>query len=135
MPADFLSINDISSAEILTLLDWADAYRNRQDESKPLAGQSVALLFEKPSLRTKLSFDIGIHELGGHAVYLAGDEIGLDVREPVEDMASVVERWVVAIVARVNITWASTTMIPPPAFDDVLLTNDVFVIDVWPAAP
>jgi len=102
MPADFLSINDISSAEILTLLDWADAYRNRQDESKPLAGQSVALLFEKPSLRTKLSFDIGIHELGGHAVYLAGEEIGLDVRETVEDMASVVERWVVAIVARVN---------------------------------
>ena len=102
MPADFLSINDISSAEILTLLDWADAYRNRQDESKPLAGQSVALLFEKPSLRTKLSFDIGIHELGGHAVYLADEEIGLDVRETVEDMASVVERWVVAIVARVN---------------------------------
>jgi ornithine carbamoyltransferase len=102
MPADFLSINDISTAEILTLLDWADAYRNRQDESKPLAGQSVALLFEKPSLRTKLSFDIGIHELGGHAVYLAGEEIGLDVRETVEDMASVVERWVVAIVARVN---------------------------------
>lgn len=102
MPADFLSINDISSAEILTLLDWADAYRNRQDEGKPLAGQSVAMLFEKPSLRTKLSFDIGIHELGGHAVYLAGEEIGLDVRETVEDMASVVERWVVAIVARVN---------------------------------
>jgi len=102
MPADFLSINDISTAEILTLLDWADAYRNRQDESKPLAGQSVAMLFEKPSLRTKLSFDIGIHELGGHAVYLAGEEIGLDVRETVEDMASVVERWVVAIVARVN---------------------------------
>ena len=102
MPADFLSINDISTAEILTLLDWADAYRNRQDEGKPLAGQSVAMLFEKPSLRTKLSFDIGIHELGGHAVYLAGEEIGLDVRETVEDMASVVERWVVAIVARVN---------------------------------
>ena len=102
MPADFLSINDISTAEILTLLDWADAYRTHQDERKPLAGQSVALLFEKPSLRTKLSFDIGIHELGGHAVYLADEEIGLDVRESVEDMASVVERWVVAIVARVN---------------------------------
>jgi ornithine carbamoyltransferase len=102
MPADFLSINDLTSAEILTLLDWADAYRERRDEGKPLAGQSVAMLFEKPSLRTKLSFDIGIHELGGHPVYMAADEIGLDVREPVEDMASVVERWVSVIVARVN---------------------------------
>jgi ornithine carbamoyltransferase len=102
MPADLLSINDLTSEEIRTLLDWADAYRERRDEGKPLAGQSVALLFEKPSLRTKLSFDVGIHELGGHAVYLSGDEIGLDVREPVEDIAAVVERWVVAIVARVN---------------------------------
>ena len=59
------------------------------------------MLFEKPSLRTKVSFDIAAYELGGHAVYLGADEVGLDKREPVEDVARVLERWASVIVARV----------------------------------
>ena len=102
MPTDFLSMNDLSDGELQTLLDWGDSYRSRTDSTQPLAGQSVVLLFEKPSLRTKLSFDIGIHELGGHAIYMGSNEVDLDVREPVEDVAAVIERWVAAIVARVN---------------------------------
>jgi ornithine carbamoyltransferase len=102
MPSDFLSMNDLTDSDLQMLLDWGDGYHSRTDSTQPLAGQSVVLLFEKPSLRTKLSFDIGIHELGGHAVYMGSNEVGLDVREPVEDVASVVERWVAAIVARVN---------------------------------
>ncbi|MDA1036156.1 MAG: ornithine carbamoyltransferase [Chloroflexi bacterium] len=102
MPTDFLSMNDISDGELQTLLNWGDSYRSRSENSQPLAGQSVVLLFEKPSLRTKLSFDIGVYELGGHAIYMGGNEVDLDAREPVEDVAAVIERWVVAIVARVN---------------------------------
>lgn len=60
------------------------------------------MLFEKPSLRTKVSFDVGVHELGGHAIYLGKGEVDMDSREPVEDVASVLEQWVAMIVARVN---------------------------------
>lgn len=102
MPSDFLSINDVTDAELKTLLDWGETYHSRTDTSQPLAGQSVVLLFEKPSLRTKLSFDIGVYELGGNAVYMGSNEVGLDSRESVEDAAGVMERWVAAIVARVN---------------------------------
>ena len=102
MPSNFISMSDLSNSELQTLLEWSDNYRSRTDRAQPLIGQSVVLLFEKPSLRTKLSFDIGIYELGGHAIYMGANEIDLGVREPVEDVAGVVERWVAAIVARVN---------------------------------
>ena len=101
MPTDFLSINDLTSADIDGLLDASDVYRTGLDNSKPLAGKSVAMIFEKPSLRTKVSFDIAAYELGGHAVYLSKEEVGLDVREPVEDVAGVLERWASIIIARV----------------------------------
>jgi ornithine carbamoyltransferase len=102
MATDLLSINDLSDAEIQSTLDLGTAYRARTDTTMPLAGRSVAMLFEKPSLRTKVSFEIAVQELGGHAIYLGGDEVGLDHREPAEDVARVLERWVAAIVARVN---------------------------------
>ena len=102
MATDLLSINDLSDAEIQSALDLGAAYRARTVHSMPLAGRSVAMLFEKPSLRTKVSFEVAVHELGGNAIYLSRDEVGLDSREPVEDVAHVLERWVAAIVARVN---------------------------------
>ncbi|MGH2545129.1 MAG: ornithine carbamoyltransferase, partial [Ardenticatenaceae bacterium] len=60
-----------------------------------------ALLFEKPSLRTRVSFEVGIRQLGGQCVYLSKDDVGLGVREPAEDVARVLDRWVDGIVARV----------------------------------
>jgi ornithine carbamoyltransferase len=102
MPQDFLSINDLTDGEVATLLDWSDAYRAGRFSGRPLEGRSVAMLFEKPSLRTKVSFDVGVHELGGHAIYLGKNEIDMDGREPVEDIASVLEQFVSLIVARVN---------------------------------
>lgn len=113
MATDFLSIADVAPDELARLLDAGRAYaarrvggtqplRSRIGGTQPLRGRVVVMLFEKPSLRTKVSFDVAVHELGGHAVYLAGEEVGLDAREPVEDAARVLERWASAIVARVT---------------------------------
>ena len=101
MTSHFLSVSDLSDAELHGVLDAADAFRAGADQAKPLAGKTVAMLFEKPSLRTKVSFDVAVYELGGHAVLLSGDDVGLDVREPAEDVARVLSRWVAVIVARV----------------------------------
>ncbi len=67
-----------------------------------LPWRSVALLFEKPSLRTRVSFDLAVTQLGGHPVYLSPQEVGLGQREPVADVARVLSRYVDCIVARVN---------------------------------
>ncbi len=101
MTAHFLSISDLTDAELRGVLDAADRFRAGADSAKPLAGKSVALLFEKPSLRTKVSFDVAVYELGGHSVFLSREEVGLDAREPAEDVARVLSRWVAVIVARV----------------------------------
>ena len=101
MTSHFLSVSDLSDAELHGVLDAADAFRAGADQAKPLAGKTVAMVFEKPSLRTKVSFDVAVYELGGHAVLLSGDDVGLDVREPAEDVARVLSRWVAVIVARV----------------------------------
>ena len=106
MATDFLSMDCVSNDELEWLLEagrsYADrAYADRDRSSLPLQGRTVAMIFEKPSLRTKVSFDIAAYELGGHAVYLGADEVGLDKREPVEDVGRVLERWASVIVARV----------------------------------
>ena len=98
---DFLSINDINNVQLESLLEIESDYRRGVYNDKPLSGESIALIFEKPSLRTFVSFDVGIYEMGGHPIYLKGEDIGLDVREPVEDVARVLERWCSVIVARV----------------------------------
>ena len=67
----------------------------------PLAGRSFALIFEKPSLRTRVTFEVGINQLGGHAIHLSGPEIGLGTRESVPDVARNLSRWVDGITARV----------------------------------
>ncbi len=100
---DFLSIDDVTDAELASLIESGSAYAQRQGGGEqPLAGQSVAMLFEKPSLRTKVSFDIAVYELGGRAIFVGADEVGIDTREPAEDMARVLDRWCAAIIARVN---------------------------------
>ena len=97
---DFISITDLTSQEILLIVDRAQEIKNMSG-IKPLDGMRVALLFEKPSLRTKVSFQIGIQELGGFSLYLGPDEVGLGAREPVSDVSRVLSGYVDCIVARV----------------------------------
>lgn len=97
---DFLSVADLTLDEVLPLVEKA-AEMKRGGGPRPLDGKTVALLFEKPSLRTRVSFEVGIRQLGGDCIYLSKDDVGLGVREPVADVARVLDRWVDAIVARV----------------------------------
>ena len=100
---DFLSVTDLSPAETGRLIRRAAAGRAAPAPggAGPLAGKSVALLFEKPSLRTKVSFQVGVAQLGGYSLYLGGEEVGLGGREPISDVARVLSGYVDAIVARV----------------------------------
>jgi ornithine carbamoyltransferase len=88
--------------EIMALLDRAlELKRDPIPESKPLDGKAAALVFQKPSLRTRVSFEMAMLQLGGHALYLSPAEIQLGQREGVVDAARVLSRYVDAIVARV----------------------------------
>ncbi|MSQ23448.1 MAG: ornithine carbamoyltransferase [Chloroflexi bacterium] len=97
---DFLTIEQLEPDELLGLIAdaaWLKANRRPFDL---LAGKSVALLFQKPSLRTRVSFEVAATELGAHCLYLSPAEVGLGEREDVADVARVLSRYVHAIVAR-----------------------------------
>lgn len=96
---DFLSILDFTAEEIFELFDLAD--KLKYDASKPLAGKTVAMIFQKPSLRTRVSFEVGVVQLGGHPISLAQESVGLGKRESVADVARVLSRYNDMIVARV----------------------------------
>ncbi len=98
---DFLSIADLSSDEVGQLIERAAQMKGGPAE-RPLEGRTIAMLFEKPSLRTRVSFEVGIRRLGGDCFHLGGPEVGLGEREPVPDVARVLDRWVDGVVARVN---------------------------------
>ncbi len=100
-----LSIDDLDPEAIAEVLDSAVALKSGRSPSAgsaPLAGRSVALIFQKPSLRTRVSFEVGVARLGGTPVVLNANEIGLGTREAVKDAVLTLERYVDAIVARVN---------------------------------
>ena len=97
---DFLSIADLAPDEVGPLVQKS-AQMKGETAAHPLAGKIIALLFEHPSLRTRVSFEVGIRQLGGECVYLGKDDVGLGVREPEADVARVLDRWVDGIVARV----------------------------------
>jgi len=99
---DFLRIAGLSRDELRFMLDMAAEVKSHPTAyTQSLAGQVLALLFEKPSLRTRSTFEIGMLQLGGHAVYMGPQETGLGVRESVPDVARNLERWVDVIAARV----------------------------------
>jgi len=100
MNKDLLSVSDLDPEEISSLMEQALVMK-RGDTPYVLAGKALALLFEKPSLRTKVSFDMAMYQLGGHAIYLSPQEVGLGQREPVADVACVLSRYVDGICARV----------------------------------
>jgi ornithine carbamoyltransferase len=98
---DFLTIRDFTTDELLHLLELArDIKKRPADFASALKGQTLALIFEKPSLRTRVSFDVGIQQLGGFSVYLSPAEINLGKRESVFDVAKNLERMVQGIMIR-----------------------------------
>ncbi|MCH7999130.1 MAG: ornithine carbamoyltransferase [Chloroflexi bacterium] len=90
------------------------------DSRRLLAGKTLALLFEKPSLRTRVSFDVGMRQLGGDCIYVSPAEVGLGTREPVEDVARVMSRYVDCIAAR---TFAQETVEQLARWADVPVIN------------
>ena len=102
MKRDLITLLDYSSAEILELIGLADRLKKQKGKIKTsLRGKSVALVFQKPSNRTRVSFEVGIYELGGHCLYLGPGEINLGKRESTHDVAKTLSRYVHCIVARV----------------------------------
>lgn len=101
---DVLSIDDLTDDEIESILASAHADRLRRKTApaliSPIEDRSVAMIFEKPSLRTRVSFETAIRELGGHPIYLTNKDIGLGSREAVKDIASNLTGWCDLIVAR-----------------------------------
>ncbi|MEN6511163.1 MAG: ornithine carbamoyltransferase [Chloroherpetonaceae bacterium] len=101
MKKDFLSIRDFSKEEILETFNLAiDMKKDPLKYSKALTFKTLALIFEKPSLRTRTSFDVGIQQLGGFSLYLSPNEINLGKRESVHDVAKNLERMVQGIMIR-----------------------------------
>ncbi|RME42734.1 MAG: ornithine carbamoyltransferase [Deltaproteobacteria bacterium] len=100
---DFVTLRDFIPEEIEQILDTADMLKLQQKMRMPhplLPGRTLGMIFQKPSLRTRVSFEVGMNQLGGHALVLQPNEIKLGERETVEDVAKVLSRYVDAIMAR-----------------------------------
>ena len=103
MPRHFLHIADYSKDELWDILHLAKEiktkFHNREDY-KPFNGQSLAMIFAKPSARTRISFETGFTWMGGHALFLGPNDIGIGKREAIKDIARVVSRYNDVIMAR-----------------------------------
>ena len=103
MKRDFVHITDFSSAEIQEVFDLTakmKAFVKEGKEYTPLKGKNMAMIFAKPSARTRISFETGMSQLGGHAIYLGPNDIGIGKREAVRDIAWVIARYDDIIMAR-----------------------------------
>lgn len=97
---DFLEIPDFSIDELYDMLDLAHRLKSDADHGRPLAGRTLAMVFEKSSTRTRVSFEVGAFQLGGHALFLSSRDIQLGRGEPVKDTARVLSRYVDGIMIR-----------------------------------
>jgi ornithine carbamoyltransferase len=145
MPKHFLALSDFSAAQLHALIDLAIQLKQEWHAggNEPvLAGKVLAMIFQKPSLRTRVSFEVGMKHLGGHAIYLSPAEIGLGQRESVPDVARVLSGFCQGIMARTFAhehllqlaAWASVPVIngltdynhPCQAMADVLTIREHF---------
>ena len=101
-PRHFLELMDHDAATLRRMVDLGVLAKRGGIEGKPLAGKSIALIFEKPSTRTRVSFEVGIRQLGGDAIILSGKEMQLGRGESVADTARVLSRYVDAIMLRTD---------------------------------
>jgi ornithine carbamoyltransferase len=117
----FLEVDDLDPVRLARILDHAIAWKSEpRTVPEILAGGAVAALFEKPSARTRISIEVAIATLGGHPIYLRREEVGLDVRETVEDVARTMSGMCLAIAARV---FDHTTLQRMSAVVDVPIVN------------
>ncbi|HSM66269.1 MAG TPA: ornithine carbamoyltransferase [Ilumatobacteraceae bacterium] len=114
MTRHLLDVTDFTPDEVRTVLSLAEA--PVESLQRPLEGRGAALIFEKPSNRTRHSMEMAVVQLGGHPVYTRGEEVGFDTREPVEDVARIMEGYHALIAARV--------------FDHLTVTRMAAVVDV-----
>ncbi len=118
---DLISIDDLTRPEVRRIFETtADIKAQPRNYSQALAGRSVALIFEKPSLRTRVTFDLGATQMGASCVYLDHQGVRLGERESVKDMALNLERWVDVIVAR---TYSHESVIELAAHASVPVIN------------
>jgi ornithine carbamoyltransferase len=96
----FLAIPDFTREELIATLDLADRMKRGQYTDKPLAGKTLAMIFTKSSTRTRVSFEVGTYQLGGHALFLSSRDIQLGRGEPIRDTARVLSRYVDGIMIR-----------------------------------
>jgi ornithine carbamoyltransferase len=99
----FLSIADLTRDEVFAIFERTRELKDKQKRGEPhrwLEGKALAMIFQKPSARTRVSFEVGMFQLGGHALYLAPADIGIGKREAVSDIARVLSRYVDLIMAR-----------------------------------
>jgi ornithine carbamoyltransferase len=99
---DFLDVADLTAEELRNVLDLAHAIKAGRWSHRPLEGRHIAMLFQKPSHRTRVSFEVGIARLGGTATTLSEQDVQLGVRETVADAARVLDRYVDGVVARLR---------------------------------
>lgn len=118
---DLISIDDYSPEEAAQVL--AAAYALKRDPAQVAhlaAGLSLAMIFEKPSLRTRMTFEVAMTQMGGHSIYLQPSDIGIGTREPVKDIARNITRWCDAIMAR---TFSHQTVIGLAEFASIPVIN------------
>lgn len=100
---DLLSITDLDGGEVALVLEASRICKEKQKASEmfvPLLGRTLGMIFHKPSARTRISFDVGMYQLGGHAIMLTEPEIGLGVRETVQDIGRLLSRYVDGVMIR-----------------------------------
>ncbi len=97
---DLLSIADLSAAEIAAVLDLGEGLKRGTDPGRPLAGRTLAMIFQRPSNRTRVSFEVAIQRLGGHPIPLFNSEIQIGERESTADISRILDRYVDGMVAR-----------------------------------
>jgi len=117
---DFLAIPDFERAELYEILEQAHKMKAGEYHHRPLEGRTLAMIFEKSSTRTRVSFEVGTFQLGGHALFLSSRDIQLGRGEPIRDMARVLSRYVDGIMIR---TFAHETIEELAQFATVPIIN------------
>ncbi len=103
MKKDLISLKDLSAKEIANLLHVAKVIKKKQKKGEmftPLTGKTLGLIFHKPSARTRISFDVGMYQLGGHSIVLSESEIGFGKRESIHDLAKLFSRLMDGVMIR-----------------------------------